>query len=132
MSNYDQQVEAIRSYNQPILDEFKAWLEAKGLAKKTVKNHVDNIDFFADFLVYYEPLEKLNEATEIEVYSFLSDWFPRKAMWASPASVKSYMASFRKFFKFMVESNRIDSKDEQAVRESLKECRDEFIEAAKF
>ena len=52
MSDYDEQVKAIRAYNQPILDEFRAWLEAAGLAKKTIKNHVDNIDFFAEYLVY--------------------------------------------------------------------------------
>jgi len=42
---YDAQVRAIQAYNQPILDGFRSWLEQSGLAEKTIKNHVDNIDF---------------------------------------------------------------------------------------
>ncbi len=79
--DYDAQVRAIQAYNQPILDGFRAWLEQLGLAEKTIKNHVDNIDFFTDYLVYYEPLEKLDEADGSDVRMFLTDWFPRKARW---------------------------------------------------
>jgi len=44
MSDYDREVEAIRAYNQPILDAFQAWLEVSGLSKRTVKNHIENIN----------------------------------------------------------------------------------------
>ena len=57
-NTYDVKVRAIHAYNQPILDDFRAWLKQSGLAEKTVKNHVDNIDFFTKYLVYYEPLNK--------------------------------------------------------------------------
>ena len=69
--DYDAQVRAIQAYNQPILDGFRAWLEQSGLAEKTIKNHVDNIDFFTDYLVYYEPLEKLDEADGSDVWMFV-------------------------------------------------------------
>jgi hypothetical protein len=75
--DYDAQVRAIQAYNQPILDGFRAWLEQSGLAEKTIKNHVDNIDFFTDYLVYYEPLENLDEADGSDVWMFLTDWFPK-------------------------------------------------------
>lgn len=132
MSDYDQDVEEIMAYNQPILDEFQSWLERAGLAPKTVKTHVDNIDFFAEYLVYYEPLYKLDEADAGDVYSFLADWFPRKAMWASESSTKSNMASFRKFFNFLRESNRIDEDVEVELRATLKEGKDEFLDAVAF
>jgi hypothetical protein len=70
MSDHDQQVEKIRAYNQPILDEFQAWLEKARLVPKTVMKHVDNIDFFTEYLVSYEPLSKLDEADEIDIMSF--------------------------------------------------------------
>src|SRR5215471_8849020 len=92
---YDARVRAIRAYNQPILDEFQAWLEQSGLAEKTIRAHVNNISFFTNYLVYYEPLKKLDEADGGDVRMFLANWFPRKAMWASEGSVKSNMASFR-------------------------------------
>jgi site-specific recombinase XerD len=104
---YDARVRAIRAYNQPILENFRAWLEQSGLSEKTVKNHVDNISFFTNYLVYYNPLKKLDEADSGDVWMFLADWFPRKALWASVTSVKSYFASFKKFFQWMGETGRI-------------------------
>ncbi len=130
--SYDAQVQAIRAYNQPILDDFRAWLEQSGLAEKTVRNHVDNIDFFTEYLVYQEPLEKLDEVDGSDVWMFLGDWFPRKAMWASESSVKSNMASFKKFFQWMGETGRVSPETVDDVLSTLKEGRDEFIEAAEF
>jgi site-specific recombinase XerD len=130
--SYDAQVQAIRVYNQPILDDFRAWLEQSGLAEKTVRNHVDNIDFFTEYLVYQEPLQKLDEADGSDVWMFLGDWFPRKAMWASESSVKSNMASFKKFFQWMGETGRVSPETVDDVLSTLKEGRDEFLEAAEF
>ncbi len=130
--SYDAQVQAIRAYNQPILDDFRAWLEQSGLAEKTVRNHVDNIDFFTEYLVYQEPLEKLDEVDGSDVWMFLGDWFPRKAMWASESSVKSNMASFKKFFQWMGETGRVSPETLDDVLSTLKEGRDEFLEAAEF
>lgn len=128
-ATYDEQVQAIQAYNQPILDAFRAWLEQSGLAEKTVKNHVDNIEFFTHYLVYYEPLEKLDEADGSDVWMFLSDWFPRKALWSSVTSVKSYLASFKKFFQWMGETGRVSPETVADVLSTLKEGRDEFLEA---
>jgi len=132
MIDYDQEVDKIRIYNQPILDEFQSWLKNTGVTTKTVKNHIENISFFAEYLVYDEPLNKLDEADASDVYDFLADWFPRKAMWACESSTKSYLASFRKFFKFLCESNRVDNDSESEVRETLKEHKDEFLDAVAF
>jgi site-specific recombinase XerD len=126
---YDEQVRAIQAYNQPILNAFRAWLEQTGLAEKTIKSHVDNIDFFTEYLVYYEPLEKLDEADGSDVWMFLSDWFPRKALWSSVTSVKSYIASFKKFFQWMGETGRVSPETVADVLDTLKEGRDEFLEA---
>lgn len=128
MDDYDQKVEKIQAYNQPILDEFEAWL-AESWTKKTVKNHVDNIDFFADYLAYYEPLRHLDEASGEDVYSFLTSWFPRKALWASKSNQKSNLASFKKFFKWMQETGRISPEVAKEVLTTLKEEREEFLEA---
>lgn len=132
MSDYDREVEKIRAHNRPILDEFQSWLENSGLAQKTVKNHIENVDFFTEYLVYYEPLTKLDEANVGDVFGFLGGWFPRKAMWASVTSMRSNMASFRKFFKFLRETGRINQEVEDDVQNTLKEHKDEFLEAVNF
>jgi site-specific recombinase XerD len=128
--DFDARVRAIRAYNQPLLDDFEAWLEQSGLNEKTVKTHVSNIDFFTNYLVYNEPLKKLDEATDSDVYLFLADWFPRKALWASATSVKSYLASFKKFFQWMGETGRVSPETVTDVLDTLKEDRNEFLARA--
>ena len=128
--DYDTQVRAIRAYNQPILDSFRDWLEQSGLAEKTIKNHVDNIDFFTEYLVYSEPLKKFDEADGSDVWMFLLDWFPRKALWSSVTSVKSYLGSFKKFFQWMGETRPVSPETVAEVLDTLKEGRDEFLAKA--
>jgi hypothetical protein len=60
---------------------------------------------------------------------FLTDWFPRKALWASVTSVKSYLASFKKFFQWMGETGRVSPETVADVLDTLKEGRVEFLEA---
>ena len=126
--DYDAQVRAIRTYNQPLLDDFEVWLEQSGLSEKTVETHVSNIDFFTNYLVYYQPLKKLDEANSGDVWMFLADWFPRKALWASVTSVRSYFASFKKFFQWMAETRRVSPEVVADVLDTLKEDRDVFLE----
>jgi site-specific recombinase XerD len=128
-NTYDARVRAIRVYNQPLLEDFRSWLEQSGLVEKTVKTHVDNINFFTNYLVYYEPLKKLDEADSGDVRMFLADWFPRKAMWASITSVKSNIASFKKFFQWMGETGRVSPETVANVLTTLKDGRDHFLEA---
>jgi site-specific recombinase XerD len=127
-SDYDVRVRAIQAYNQPILDGFESWLEQSGLSEKTVETHVSNIDFFTNYLVYYEPLKKLDEADSGDVWMFLADWFLRKALWASITSVKSYLASFKKFFQWMGETGHVSPETVADVLDTLKEDRGEFLE----
>ncbi len=128
-NTYNARVRAIRVYNQPLLEDFRSWLEQSGLVEKTVKTHVDNINFFTNYLVYYEPLKKLDEADSGDVRMFLADWFPRKAMWASITSVKSNIASFKKFFQWMGETGRVSPETVANVLTTLKDGRDHFLEA---
>jgi site-specific recombinase XerD len=127
--DYDAQVDAIKEHNAPILASFHTSLEQAGLAKKTVKNHVENIDFFAEYLVYYEPLTRLDEADDGDVSLFLLDWFPRKALWASVSSTKSYLVSFKKFFQWMGATQRISPEVVDDVLTTLKEERQDFLDA---
>ncbi len=126
-SDYDVRVRAIQAANQSILNAFEVWLEQSGLSEKTIQIHVSNIDFFTNYLVYYEPLKKLDEANSGDVWMFLDDWFPRKALWASITSVTSYLASFKKFFRWMGETGRVSPKTVTDVLELLKEERGTFL-----
>ncbi len=129
LDDYDAQVDAMQKHNAPILASFHASLAQAGLARKTVKSHVDNIDFFTEYLVSYEPLTRLDEADEGDISAFLLDWFPRKALWASVSNTKQYLASFKKFFQWMGETQRIAPDVVDDVLTTLKEERRDFLEA---
>jgi len=124
---YDTRVQAIRVYNHSLLEGFGAWLEHKGWTSPTIITHLGNIYLFASYLVYAEPLKKLDEATESDVYWFLADWFPRKALWASVHSVQAYCASFKKFFQWMGETSRVSPEIVAEVISTLKEERNVFL-----
>jgi len=126
---YDARVRAIRVYNQPILDDFRAWLEQSGLSEKTAKEQVNKIRFFTEYLMYYEPLKKLDEANSSDIRMFFLSWFPYKALWASVNGIKSYLASFKKFFLWMGATGRVSPETVAGVLTTLKEGRDQFLEA---
>ncbi|MBD2278874.1 site-specific integrase [Aphanizomenon flos-aquae] len=129
MSDFDKEVAKIKKYNEPIMEGFQAWLKKANLSAKTIKNHILNIEFFAEYLVSYEPLQKLDEADDQDVYDFLLNYFPHKAMWASETSTKSYMGSFKKFFSYMVETQKISPEIEAEVKETIKEGKQDFLDA---
>ena len=125
---YEQRVQAIQLANQPILDGFEHWLKQAGLSEQPIKEHVDNMRLFSRYQLWYGySLRRLDEATEGDVYDFLEDWFPRKALWASVASMKVYLASFKKFFKWMGESGLVAPETVEDVLATLKDSRTLFL-----
>src|SRR6266568_1702740 len=101
---------------------------SKPLSRRTIKDHVENIQFFARYLLLYAySLRRLDEATEGAVYDFLEDWFPRKALWASPSSMKIYLASFKKFYKWMGETGLVSPETVEDVLSTLKDDRNFFL-----
>ncbi len=79
--------------------------------------------------MYDYSLRRLDEATDSEVYWFLADWFPRKALWASVSSMTVYLATFKKFFKWMGETGRVSPQVVADVLCTLKEERRVFLRA---
>jgi len=125
---YEQRVHAIQLANQPILEGFEHALRQAGLSEHTIKAHVDNIEFFGRYLLWYGySLRRLDEATEGDVYDFLEDWFPRKALWASVTSMKVYLASFKKFFTWMGATGLVSPEIIEDVLSTLKDDRHFFL-----
>ena len=125
---YEQRVQAIQLANQPILEGFENWLKQSGLSEQTIKDHVDNMRLFSRYLLLYAySLRRLDEASEGAVYDFLEDWFPRKALWASVTSMKVYLASFKKFFKWMAATGLVSPEIVEDVLSTLKDDRPFFL-----
>ena len=124
---YEAECEKIRAENEKLLDEFELWLKRSGLSKKTVHTHSHNIKLYINHYLLYDDVTKPeNGAHRVSMY--LGYWFIRKAMWASPSTIKSNAASLKKFYTFLVEKQLVDSDDFDFLKSSIKEEMSEWIE----
>jgi len=117
----------IREENKQLVVGFNDYLKKCGLSTKTVKSQSLALDFFTEYLVYYEPYKKLSETDISDVRGFLNDFFPRKALWANETSVKEYITVFKKCFKWLI-STKIMAEDEyQMLLDEIKESKEEWL-----
>jgi site-specific recombinase XerD len=117
---YEIDCERIRKSNEELLDDFAAWLRKSNLADKTIRNHLENVDFYInEFLLYEDAVEPQDGAGSIG--SFLGYWFIRKAMWASASSIKGNAASLKKFYTFLHERGAVSKDDLDFLKETIKE-----------
>lgn len=127
---YEADCKKIRKNNKKLLDDFYKWLKASGLKDKTIKNHVNNVDFYInEFLLYEDAIEAKNGALEIDM--FLGYWFIKKALWSSPAQIKGNAASLKKFYTFLFEKGQIDKEELDELKGRIKEDMPEWIATMK-
>ncbi|MCH8311198.1 MAG: recombinase [Chloroflexi bacterium] len=124
---YERAGQAIREENASLLEDFSSWLRAKRLSDTTVKRHGDNIDFYINEFLLYEDATPPAKGVD-EVGMFLGYWFIQKAMWASQSSMRSYAASLRKFYQFMVERGSVDQEALNELKARIKEDMPEWLE----
>lgn len=125
--DYDELVKNNTKRNEKYLDGFYKWLTNKKYAKKTIRTHYSNIDFYINiYLTHYEII--LAENGMNEAFSFLGDYFIRKCMWSSPSSLKGYAASLKKFYLYMMENNYVKQEDYNVMCSEIKENMDMFLE----
>jgi len=124
---YETACKCVRENNAIFLNGFQRCLESRRLSGKTIDRHVSNIDFYInDFLLYEEPLEAVEGVSKVD--DFLGYWFIRKAMWASPTSIKENIASLKHFYAYMNKIGQVTEADLSDMKEEIKECKDEWIE----
>jgi len=128
---YEKDCKSIRKSNEKLLNKFHDYLNEKGLSKKTIREHVSNIDFYInEYLLYYDAY--LPQEGILKIDGFLGDWFPRKALWASATSVKSCIVSFKKFYSWLVDQGLNTTEDLKEMKEWIKEDKDEWIAGIQY
>lgn len=116
---YEKACKKLKEENEKYLDLFLDELEKKNLTDKTIRNHYNNVYFYLnDFLQYEEPLNMKEGCNHLN--EFFGYFFIRKCMWSTPATIKSTAASLKKFYKFMLENEKIAKEDYQEVCECIK------------
>ena len=100
---FEKQCDEIREINAKYIEEFVDELSKKGFVDKTIKRHYENVDFFGYFFI-------------------------RKCMWSTPDTVKSTMASLKKFYRFMYESNRLSKEDYEEFMDTIRVDKEYWID----
>ena len=129
MSYYEQHEEdckRIREANERLLNEFSAWLKSSGLSEKATNNHSFNIDFYINEYLLYEDTTEAKDGVN-SVGMFLGYWFIRKAMWASPSSMRGNAVSLKKFYTFLHEKGLIDKDDLNCLNQTIKEDMSDWL-----
>lgn len=126
MEEYIKKIEENKKRNEKYIKEFEEWLNSKGLVKKTIRKHLQNIDFYINnYLTYYD-IVKVEEGID-EVHLFLNCWFIEKCLWASKNSIKENATSIKKFYQFMSENNYVKKEDYEFLCNDIKENMDEYL-----
>jgi site-specific recombinase XerD len=108
--------------NKAVIKDFEQSLKSEGLAKKTIKRHLQNVDLFVIDYMDVEEIEFEDWPDEIDEFF---DWAIRKNVIISQSSLKQFISSVKKFFQFLFNSGKIDS-------ETSKKVNQEFIEGKEY
>ena len=106
--------------NHNYLILFQEDLENAGLKQKTIYNHLSNADLFINEFLNYHMDATMEEGVTM-LGDFLGDFFIRKCMWSTPATVKTTATRLKKFYKCMAENGKIEKKDYDYVCHDIKE-----------
>lgn len=127
MMDYDEKVEENEKRNEKYINEFENWLTEKGLATKTIKKHLNNVDLYINSYLNYYDITKAEEGMN-QIYSFLNGWFIEKCLWSSRNSLKETAASIKKFYQYMSEYNYVSLEDYKDMCILIKDNMDNFLE----
>lgn len=123
---YEKDCKKIKKANKRLLADFETCLEDAGLSPKTIDRHYSNIDFYLnEFLLYEEAIEAREGVSYVDM--FLGYWFIKKAMWSSPAAIKSNAASLNKFYTFMHSRKSISGESLANLKQTIKEKMPEWL-----
>lgn len=102
--------ENIRKTNSHLLNLFFDYLKKSGISNKTIDRHLSNVDFYInDFLLRTDAYSMEHGVSMID--DFLGDFFIRKCMWSTPGNIKTTATSIKKFYKCMLEYEKISKTD---------------------
>ncbi len=128
LDSFEENINIQKSKNEKLIEEFSKWLESKKLSKKTIEKHLYNSDFYInEFLLYYESQEPKDGMEYID--GFLGDFFIRKCMWSSKATIKENATSLKKFYQFMSEIGKVSKEDYKEFVEGISDSMEFYLDS---
>ena len=126
-SDYQRMSEEIRNKNSEYLNGFEEHLQAQGLKDKTISKHLFNVSFYINtYLLNYDALDVKRGCYEVS--NFLGGWFIRKAMWSTVGTIKSNIASFKKFYSYLLGIGVIEQDDYDDLYDTILYSKDDWFD----
>lgn len=118
----------IKKKNDVYLKEFIEDLTKEGLKENTIRRHYQNVKFYLNvYLLQWEALEMAEGTDWMNISGYLGEFFIRKCVWSTPASIKSTATSIKKFYKCMLKRGHITEDDYLELDETIKEKLDDWM-----
>ena len=113
-----------KKHNGDLIKEFEKHMVDSGLAKKTIRSHVQNVDLFINDYLLCEEIELENGHEEIDEFF---DWAIRKNVVISQSSLRQFASSVKKFYRFLFDTNKIDAATSREINKIFKESMPDWL-----
>ncbi|MDR1246476.1 MAG: hypothetical protein LBK57_05545 [Clostridiales Family XIII bacterium] len=124
---YEKKCEQIQAENEKHLEAFEVWLTKKELSEKTIYQHLGNTEFYLNTYLLREDAIDMRQGCH-QLYDYFGYFFIRKCMWSTPGNIKTTAVSLKKFYKCMLENERIAPEEYEELCETIEENMEEWQE----
>jgi len=106
---------------------FKKYLINQNLSKNTIQKHIGNVDLYInEYLLYYDAVSMKNGVND--TFGFVS--FYIKKCSSAPSSLKTALASLKKFYQCMLKYGKIKEEDYKELVQTIKVYISDWMEEA--
>lgn len=120
------ELDIISKDNASYLHLFEADLH--GLAPKTIKRHLQNVDFFLNTYLVFDESNPLTMEEGVNAIDDFLGYFLEEKTYFAESTKRSFVASLRKFYKSMAKHGKITPEQYEDVVESLQDGGAEYKE----
>ena len=96
--------------NDECLKLFKMDLENAKLAEKTISKHMDNVEMFLNEYLLSEDPDPMQKGARM-LHKYFGGYYIYEYLFATPGTVKTTAASIKKFYKSMLDHEKITKDD---------------------
>lgn len=112
-------LDILHQQNSSYLHLFESDLH--GLAPKTIKRHLQNMDFFLNTYLVFDESNPLSMQDGVNSIDGFLGYFLEEKTYFTDSTKRSFVASLRKFYKSMVAHGKITPEQYEDVVESLRD-----------
>ena len=95
--------------------------DLQGLAPKTIKRHLQNVDFFLNTYLLFDEAHPLSMQDGVNSIDDFIGYFLEEKTYFPDSTKRSFVASLRKFYKSMLADGKITPEQYEDVVESLRD-----------